>query len=110
MRTVDEQMEHRSTTMKREPQIGFDTLTTLCDYSTTANLFLSRMYYVYHFENDFDAKPVSTPPQICPVALLTFSQFTKMPTGLEIHYAIVIYVTHIMRQAMVSQAFQLSEL
>lgn len=76
MKTVDEQMEHRAV-VRREPQLGCDTLTTVCDASKTASLFLSRMYYIYHFESDSDATPVSFPPQICPVNILSFSQFTS---------------------------------
>lgn len=79
MKTVDEQLEHQAR-MRREPPYGFDTLTSQCGASSV-DLYLSRMYYIYHFEAAEDFLPVSNPPQICPIAVITFSQIREGNTN-----------------------------
>ena len=71
VKTVDEQMEHCSD-MKREPQLGFDTFTSQLGAKQAESLFLSRMYYIYHFQSEMDVTPERVPPQICPVAFINF--------------------------------------
>lgn len=79
VKTVEEQMEHLAE-MKREPQLGFDTLTThgyTLGKAEPSNLYLSKMYYVYHFESEDDITPMLAPPQVCPVALITYKHATS---------------------------------
>ena len=85
MKTVEEQMEHLAE-MKREPQLGFATLTTL-GYSLgkteNTNLYLSKMYYIYHFESEDDISPMSAPPQLCPIALITYKHASSQQANVR---------------------------
>ena len=73
MKTVEEQQEHL-VEMKREPQLGYDTFTSQITVKESDDVYLSRMYYLYHFQDEDAVHPSQVPPQICPIAIISFSQ------------------------------------